>query len=59
MKCRRQYCGGKLIVEDGEFGEIIRRCVLCSRSPDETEITLSEVLIIMKGVDRDGNTKQP
>ena len=38
-----------MVIEDGEFGDKIRRCMLCSRSPDEKPITVKEILLMTTG----------
>jgi len=42
-------CGGWLITEQGEFEEVIHKCILCGRAPEEKIVTKKEVLAIMRG----------
>lgn len=43
MNCIRIGCGGNYRIEENEFGEIIRVCRLCSRSPEEPSMTIDQV----------------
>lgn len=42
-------CGGNLLMEIGEFDEEIRKCILCGRSPDQTQISIEELMLMTKG----------
>lgn len=56
LKC--DHCGGKLRFEEGDFGEKIRRCWNCARSPDEKKVTVEEVMLIMKGTSERGKRSE-